>query len=43
MKIILTGNKISQQIMVWQPKVIIANGNKAATMTPISPIVVWVK
>ena len=43
MKIILTGNKIREQIMVWQPKESTAKGNIGATVSPISSNGVWVK
>ena len=43
MKIILPGNKIREQIGVWQPKVSIGKGNIGVTMSPITPNGVWVK
>ena len=43
MKMNLTGNKISKQMMVWQLEVIKAKGSIGTTISPIPPIWVWVK
>ena len=43
MKMNLSGNKIREQIMVWQPKASTAKGNIGATMSPITTNRVWVK
>ena len=42
MKIILLGNKIREQIKVWQPKESTGKGNIGVTMSPITLNRVWV-
>ena len=43
MKIILTENKIREQICIWQPKVCTAKGNIGTNVSPIIPNEVWLE